>query len=400
MPLQFELGDEEKQVQAAAKKMLAKFGPRREELKRLILKERKFPPELWEAFADAGFLGAMVPEEYGGNGAGLLTLALAVEQFGGEGYGSALLILTAMDTACIVRNGSEAMKKAVLPEVAAGRLKLAFALTEPDAGSNTFRVRTHAKLSADGSHYLLNGEKTFITGADVADRILLVVRTTTAEECKAMGMPKAFGLSLMLIDPKSKGVSLTPLPTRGIEGFTQFTVRFDDVEVPAEALVGEKDGGAIALFTSLNPERILAAALACGLTGYLLARSVEYAQDRKVFGDKPIATHQAISHPLAELQIELEASRLLTYRAASAFDRQEEPGVVGFYANCAKYKAAELAIGAVDRAIQTHGGSGFSEDVGLIYYWEAVRLLRTAPITKEMILNYVAEHWMGLPRSY
>jgi alkylation response protein AidB-like acyl-CoA dehydrogenase len=400
MPLDFELSAEQQQYRALADKMLKRFVPRREELKRMILKERKFPQEMWDAFAEAGFLGALIPEEYGGSNSGLLSLTFACEEMGAHGYGSALLVLTAMDTACIVRNGTEAMKKKVLPEIAAGKLKLCFAVTEPNAGTNTFRISTHAKKTADGKHYRLNGEKTFITGVDVADLMLLVCRTMTIEECKAQGLPKAYGLSLLLIDPKTKGITLTPLPTRGIEGFTQFSVHFDDALVPVETLVGEQDAGTVALFNSLNPERILAAALACGMTHYLIQKSVDYAQDRKVFGDKPIATHQAIQHPLAHLQIELEATRHLVYRASWAFDKGLEPGEVGYWANCAKYKAAELAIAAADQAIQTHGGSGFSEEVGVIYYWDGARLLRTAPITKEMILNYVAEHKLGMPRSY
>ena len=400
MALDFELSSEQQHYRALADQMLQRFAPRREELKRMILKERKFPQELWDAFAEAGFLGALIPEEYGGSNSGLLALTIACEQMGSHGYGSALLVLTAMDTACLVRNATEAMKRKVLPLVAQGKAKLCFAVTEPNAGSNTFRISTHAKKTADGRHYQLNGEKTFITGVDVADLMLLVARTTTVAECTAQGLPKAWGLSLLLIDPKTPGIQLTPLPTRGIEGFTQFTVRFENALVPVDTLVGEQDSGTVSLFNSLNPERILAAALACGMTEYLIKKSVDYAQDRKVFGDEPIATHQAIQHPLAELQIELEATRMLTYRAAWGFDGGLEPGEVGYWANCAKYKAAELAIGAADRAIQTHGGSGFSEEVGIIYYWDGARLLRTAPITKEMILNYVAEHKLGMPRSY
>lgn len=400
MPLDFEFSEEQQQVLMVAKQVLHRFAPERERLKRMIFKEQKFPEELWQAFAEAGFFGALVPEEYGGSNAGLLSLALAMEEMGSHGFGSALLLLTAMDTACIVRNGSEKMKRDVLPQIVAGELKLCFAVTEANAGTNTFRITTYAKKTSDGENYRLTGEKTFITGADVADKMLLVCRTTTLEECKAQGMPKAFGLSLLLIDTKAKGVTLTPLPTRGIEGFTQFTVHFDEVLVPLDALVGEQDAGAVALFTSLNPERILAGALGVGMANYLVRKSVEYALERKVFGDKPIGTHQAIQHPLAQIQMEIEATRHLVYRAAWAFDKGLDPTEVGYYANCAKYKAAELAIAAADCAIQTHGGSGFSEDVGIIYYWNAARLLRTAPVSKEMILNYVAEHKLGLPRSY
>jgi acyl-CoA dehydrogenase len=400
MAIDFAFSEEQEQTRAAAQRLLARFAPQREKIKKMILKEQKFPQELWDAFAEAGFTGALVPEEYGGSNAGLLAMAIAMEEMGAQGFGSALLVLTAMDTACIVRNANEAMKKEILPQVAAGKLKLCFAVTEPNAGSNTFRITTHAKKTPDGKHYKLNGEKTFITGADVADRMLLVVRTQTVEECKAQGLPKAFGLSLLLIDHKTKGITLTPLPMRGIEGFRQFSIHFEDALVPVDTLVGEQDAGALALFNSLNPERILAGALAVGIASYVTQKAVAYSMDRKVFGDEPIATHQAIAHPLAEVQIEIEATRTLVHKAAWAFDKGLEPGEVGFYANCAKFKAARVGLQAVDRAIQTHGGSGFSEDVGLIFYWESIRLLKTAPITEEMILNYVAEHKLGMPRSY
>jgi alkylation response protein AidB-like acyl-CoA dehydrogenase len=399
MPLDFDLSEEQQQVRSVAKKVLAKFAPRREELKRMILRDQKFPEDLWRAFADAGFLGALVPEAYGGSATGLLALSLALEEMGAHGVGSALLVVTAMDTACIVRNASEEMKERVLPRIASGDLKLCFALTEPDAGTNTFRISTVARR-AEGGGYRVTGEKTFITGADVADLMLLVVRTTTLEECKRQGLPKAYGLSILLVDPKGPGVGLTSLPTRGIEGFRQFSVRLDDAPVPADALVGEENAGTMALFNSLNPERILAGAIACGMARHLIEKSVEYASQRQVFGDRPIGAYQAIQHPLAELQIDLEAARHLVYRAAWAYDRELNPAEVGYWANCAKHKAAELAIAAADRAIQTHGGSGFSEEVGIIYFWDSARLLRTAPISREMILNYVAEHRLGLPRSY
>jgi alkylation response protein AidB-like acyl-CoA dehydrogenase len=398
MSLSFELSEEQRLVQDAMKGVMERFRPRRDELRRMVMVEKKFPQELWEAICETGLMGCMVPESYGGNGMGLLTLAVGLETLASYGIGNALLVLTAMDAACILRNGSEAMKRRYLPKMATGEMKSCFALTEPDAGSNAFRLQTLARR--DGDRYLLTGEKVFITGADVADRMLLVCRTTSRADVDRMGLPKAFGLALFIIDPKGPGITLTPIPTRGIEGMTQFSVHFDDAPVDAADLVGEADAGAMVLFNSLNPERILAAASACGLARNCLDRAVAYASDRKVFRETPIGAHQGVAHPLAETFIELEASRLLTYRAAWAFDKDLAPGQVGSYANAAKYMAAEMAIKAVDRAIQTMGGYGFSEDYGVIYYYESVRLLRTAPITAQMILNFVAEHDLGLPRSY
>lgn len=398
MALDFQLSEEHQLLKKTVADMLKQFTPKREHYKKVILEEKKFPQEIWDAFAEIGLTGCLIPESYGGNNMGLLSLVLAFEEMAAQGFSSGLLLLTAMDTACILRNGTDELKQRFLPDIAKGKLKLCFGLTEPDAGSNTFRINTVAK--ENGDHYLLNGSKVFITGADIADYVLLVTRTTTVEELQKQGLPKMHGLSIFLVDTKSKGFEMKPIPTRGIEGMRQFLLFFDNVKVPKENLVGQKDNGTFALFNSLNPERILAAATAVGIAEHCLRKSVEYAKERKVFKDTPIGSYQAVSHPLAEVKIEQEAVRLLTYRAAWAFDQNLHPGEVGTYANMAKFLGAEMALKAVDRAIETHGGYGFSEEYGIIYMWEGVRLLRTAPITREMILNYISEHVLGLPRSY
>ncbi|MDP6933041.1 MAG: acyl-CoA dehydrogenase family protein [Myxococcota bacterium] len=398
MALDFEMSEEQILFQESIKRCLEPFASRKEELTKMVLKDKIFPQELWDAICDTGIMGCVIPEEYGGNGTGLLNCTIGIETLASHGFGNALLVLTTMDASCILKNGSEEMKRRYLPKMASGEMKFGFALTEPNAGSNAFRIQTFAKK--DGDDYLLSGEKVFITGADVADRLLLVARTTSREDIQAQGLPKAFGLALFIVDPKTPGITLSPIPTRGIEGMIQYTVHMDDVRISGSDLVGEPDMGGMALFNSLNPERILAAAAGCGMTQACLNKSVTYANERKVFRDQPIGVHQGISHPLAKVAIELEACRLLTYRAAWAFDRGDFPGVVGNFSNMAKYSAAEMAIEAVDRAIQTLGGYGFSEEYGIIHYYEAARLMRTAPITAEMILNYVAEHHLGLPRSY
>lgn len=396
--MEFELKEEHVLFKRSIADVLQGLEPRREELIHSIMKEKKFPQELWEAMARAGVQGCLVPEQYGGTNAGLLPLTLAVEEMGLHGLANAMFVITAMDTACIVKNGSPELKRKFLPMIATGEYKFCFALTEPDAGSNAFRIQTHAKRV--GNSYRITGQKVFITGADVADYMLLVARTLPFAELKAQGLSKAYGISVFVVDLKSKGITLHPIPTHGIEGMTQFTVHLDDVEVPAENLVGEEHGGAMALFNSLNPERILAAAMAVGVSDYLLKKSVNYAKSRNVFGDRPIATYQALQHPLAEIKIQTEAARLLTYKASWAFDKDLPPAEVGMLANYAKFTAAETAIRACDQAIETHGGYGFSEEYGIIYFWESMRLLRTAPVTKEMILNFVAEHVLELPKGY
>lgn len=396
--LNFALSEEQKMILKSVQDVLKRFEPRREELKKLVLVDKKFPYEIWDAFCEMGLMGCLVPEEYGGNAWGLLAMTLAMDEMGKHGFGNALMVLTTMDAACIVRNGTEAVKKSLLPDIASGKMRYCFALTEPDAGSNTFRIRTVATKNGNG--WKLNGEKVFITGADVAEKMLLVARTTPYEKVVEEGMPKAHGLAIFVIDTKSKGIEMRPIPTRGIEGMRQMHIFFNDVPMGPECLIGEEDQGSMALFNSLNPERILAAATAVGLADHLINKAVEYAKERKVFKDRPIGSYQAVAHPLAEVKAEVEAARLLTYKAAWAFDQNEYPGIVGSYANMAKMLAGEAAIKACDRAIQTMGGYGFSEEYGVIYHWEGVRLIRTAPITKEMILNYISEHVLGLPRSY
>ncbi len=396
--MDFTLTPDQLAVVDAVRQVVKKHEPHRERYIRQIYHEKNYPEEVWQDLAGAGFFGSVLPEEYGGTGLGLLPFTLGFEELAYAGLANAFQVLTVMDALCILRNGDAALKQRILPGVAEGKLKLGFALTEPDAGSNTFRIRTMARR--DGDAYRVTGQKTFITGADKADLMLLPCRSLSAEDVAAKGLPKAYGFTVLLVDPKSRGIELRPIPTRGIEGYEQFAVFLDDVAVPAANRVGKEHEGAQALFNSLNPERILAAAVACGMTRYLLDKACAYARTRNVFGKAPIGAYQAIQHPLAELRIRLDASRLLTYRAAWGFDQGLDPAEIGTYANMAKYTAAEMVIDAADRAIQTLGGYGFSEEYGIIHLWEAARLLRTAPITKEMILNFVSEHVLGLPRSY
>jgi alkylation response protein AidB-like acyl-CoA dehydrogenase len=378
--------------------MLDKYMPRRAEVHEAAQREGRFPQEMWDDFAAMGLTGCLIPEEYGGNGMGLLALALAFEEISAAGFSTGLLLVTSMDASCIVRNGSEELKRRFLPRIADGSKKFCFAVTEPDAGSNTFRIKTLAKRRGDG--YLLNGQKTFISGVDQADHMLVVARTTSLEDAQAQGKPKSYGLALFVVDTDAEGLTRTPIPIHILGELEQFQLFFDDVEVPAGNLVGQEDAGVLAAFNSLNPERILAAAICLGITDYCLKTTVEYALQRRVFKDTPIGAYQAISHPLAETKIALEAARLMTYKAAWAWDRNLAPPEVGTYANMAKFLAADMAIRAVDQAIQTHGGLGFTKEIGLIDLWSTVRLFRTAPISREMLLNYVAEWNLGLPRSY
>ncbi len=398
MDTNFALADEHNLVRTSVRSMLQRFDGKREEFRDLAVKEKRFPQELWDGFAEVGLMGCLVPEEYGGNGAGLLCLTIGFEEICAQGFSPGLLLVTAMDSACILKNGSDELKQRILPKVADGSLKLCFAITEPDAGTNTFRISTSARRNGDV--YLLNGQKTFISGVDVADYMLVVARTTSIDELEAQGRPKSQGLSLFLVDTKSKGLGMQPIKIGLSEELTQFHLFFDDVEVPADQLVGEEDNGTFAMFNSLNPERILAAAICAGMSEAALKKAVDYAKQRKVFKDTPIGAYQSLAHPLAEVKIWLEAVKLMTYRAAWAFDNNHNPAEVGNYANMAKFLGADLAIKAVDAAIEVHGGMGFVEETGLITQWTGARLFKTAPVSREMILNYVSEWTLGLPRSY
>ncbi|MCB9598698.1 MAG: acyl-CoA/acyl-ACP dehydrogenase [Sandaracinaceae bacterium] len=394
--MDFRLTEEQEMVRDSARKFGKRWAPKMDELHRRAVEDGEFDRTFFTDLAEAGFAGALIPEEWGGSGMGLTPLAIAMETMAIEGVGSAMLMLTQMNALCILRAGPDELRQKYLPPVAAGELVMAFAITEPDAGSNSFRMATVAERRGDD--IVLNGTKTFITGADICDKILLIARSMPHEERKAKEMPKTAGFNVVVVDPKAKGFSMTEVPTRGIEGLKQWTLHFDDVI--CDDVVGDEHMGIIPMFDVLNAERTLAAAAALGMTERLLLKAVEYAKDRKVFGDRAIGSYQAIQHPLAEIKAELEAVRLLFYKCATMFDQGARPMEIGPYATMCKYLAGELAIKAADQALQTFGGSGFSSETGMIDAYVNARLLRTAPISREMILNQVAEHVLGLPRSY
>lgn len=396
---QFGLTQEHFMVIEAARGVAKKLGPKMDLFNKMIFEEQRFPEEIWREMGNAGILGAMIPEEYGGTGVGLLAMALALETLSMEGVSASLFaVLTTMDTMAILKGGSEEQKQAWLPKIASGDIKMAFAITEPDAGTNSFRMKMFAKR--DGDVYRLNGQKAWITGFDVADHAIIVARTMTLEELKRQGLPKSYGMGLFIVDTKAKGITMNEMNTMGIEGFKQFQLYFDDVEVPVENRVGEEHMGAMVLFHALNPERILAAAICVGMSEFALRKAVAYALERKVWSDAPIGAYQGVQHPLAHVKAMQEAVRLLTYKAAWAFDKGRPPAETGGYSNMAKLLASELAVDAVDRAIQTHGGNGFVTDYQLIRMWAPARLLKTAPINNEMAMNFIAEHVLGLPKSY
>ncbi|MCE3551597.1 acyl-CoA/acyl-ACP dehydrogenase [Pseudonocardia sp. RS11V-5] len=345
--------------------------------------------ELWHALGDAGFAGVNVPEEYGGGGGGLVELALVCEEIAAQGAPILLLLVThAISAEVIAEYGSEEQRKEWLPGLASGRQKVVFAITEPEAGSNTHKLSTRARRVGD--EWIVTGEKYYISGVDEAEALLLVARTGTVSS------GSGGQLSLFLVPTDAPGLQKTVLPVDVMLPEKQFTLHFDEVRLPASALVGEEGQGFRQVFHGLNPERITGAALCVGIARYALDRAARYAKDRQVW-DRPIGAHQGVAHPLAKAKIETELAALMTRKAAWLHGNGLPAGEAS---NMAKYAAAEAALAALDAAMQTHGGNGVAQEFGLLPYWGLARLLRIAPVNREMILNFVAQHSLGLPRSY
>jgi alkylation response protein AidB-like acyl-CoA dehydrogenase len=328
----------------------------------------------------------------------LLCAALILEEMFALGYANLLPIVTAMGTLAIAEGGSESLRAELLPRLARGELKTCVGATEEDAGFNAFNMRTQATRVAET--YRITGRKIYTSGADVADYVLVFARTTSLDELKASGLPRTMGLSLFLMDSKSPGFTRTRLRAHGDTGLNIFITEYDSVEVPAGHRVGEEGRGAAVMFTMANPERILFSAAALGIARHCLEVASAFARERKVFRDTPIGAYQSIQHPLADAKMREEAVRMLVHKAAWVTDNGADPRQSGYLANTAKYLAAEMALKAVDAAIETLGGRGFNEDYDIIHLWEAARLMKTAPISAEMILNSVAESALGLPKSY
>jgi alkylation response protein AidB-like acyl-CoA dehydrogenase len=346
--------------------------------------------ELWQDIGKHGYLGVSIPEEYGGGGGGIGDLAAVLEELAAAG--SPLLMMVVSPAICgtvISRFGTDDQKRRWLPGIADGTFTMAFAITEPDAGSNSHRITTTARRDGDG--WVLKGRKIYISGVDEAQAVLVVART---EDAKTGSLKPC----LFVVPTDAEGFEYQPIDMEILSPEKQFSVFIDDVHLPADALVGSEDAGILQLFAGLNPERIMAASFATGMARRALDQASEYARTRTVW-DTPIGAHQGIAHPLAQCAIQVELARLMTQKAAALYDAGEDRAA-GEAANMAKYAAGEAVAGAVDQAIQVHGGNGLASEYGLADMWGFARLLRTAPVSREMILNYVASHSLGLPRSY
>jgi alkylation response protein AidB-like acyl-CoA dehydrogenase len=347
------------------------------------------PDELWTELGRGGFLGVHLPEEYGGGGMGISELAIVCEEVAAAGCPLLLILVSpAICGTLIAKFGTDVQKRRWLPAMASGDSKLAFAITEPDAGSNSHRISTTARR--DGDVWRLNGTKHYISGVDEADAVIVVTRTSADE---ATGKAN---LSLFIVDTDAKGFEARNIPVEIAAPEKQFTIFFDDCVLDEDRLLGTEGEGLHEVFAGLNPERLMGAAVSCGIGRYALDRAAAYAKERIVW-DRPIGAHQGVAHPLAKAKIDLELARLMLQKAAWCYDAGLEAGEA---ANMAKFAAAEASLAALDQAIQTHGGNGLASEFGLADLWGTARLLRTAPVSREMILNFVAQHSLGLPKSY
>jgi alkylation response protein AidB-like acyl-CoA dehydrogenase len=344
--------------------------------------------ELWSEAGKLGFLGVNLPEEYGGGGAGMYELSLVMEEMAAAGSALLLMVVSpAINGTIISKFGTEKQKRRWIPSIADGSLTMAFAITEPDAGSNSHNITTTARR--DGSDWILKGQKVFISGIDQAQAVLVVGRT---EEAKTGKLRPA----LFVVPTDAAGLTYTPIEMELIS--PEFQVFLDEVRLPADALVGAEDAAIAQLFAGLNPERIMGAASSIGMGRFALEKAVDYVKTRKVWST-PIGAHQGLSHPLAQCHIEVELAKLMMQKAATLYDAGDDMGAAEA-ANMAKYAAAEAATRSVDQAVQSMGGNGLTQEYGVAAMLTSARLGRIAPISREMVLNFVAQTSLGLPRSY
>ena len=386
--MNFELNDEQRQIYEYGGQIAQKFGF---EKWLEYARRHEFPRELFQHLADDGFLGLMVPEEHGGAGLGMTEMALLMEGMSDHGIPLLMLVVgPCMSLPHLATHGSDFHRQELLPKACTGEIQFCFAITEPGAGSNSMKMTTLAKPK--GNRFSMSGEKTFITGAEVSDYCLVVARSTPHDEVEK----KTDGFTLFAVDLKAKGVSKQRVKVAMSLPEEQWTIFFDDVDLGPDDVIGEVGKGFDLLFGSLNPERIILGALCTGVGRFALNKAVAYASEREVFG-QPIGAHQGVQHPLAKAYTNIEMASLMMRRAAWEYDN----GIpAGASANMAKYAAAEAGIEAVDAALQAHGGSGFTEDTGIYELYPMMRLLRTAPVNRELGLSYIGNKVMGLPRSY
>lgn len=353
----------------------------------------RWPEEFCKAMADGGWLGIAVDERYGGSGLGLTEAALMMQTVTrtGAGYsGASAIHLNIFGPKPLEKFGTEEQKRTHLPKIISGEHKMCFAVTEPNSGLDTSSLETRAERTNTG--YVIHGRKIWTTGAQRADKILIIARTTPKDQCAKPHL----GLSLFFTDFNRNRIEAKPIPKMGRRAVECNTLFIDTLDVPKEDLIGEEGAGFKYLLQGLNPERVLFAVESIGLGFSALERAAKYANERVVFG-RPIGMNQGIQHPLAKCWAELTAAELLAYKAAALFDEGKECGAE---ANAAKYLGTEAGFNACEAAVLTHGGMGYAREYHVERMMREAMLARIAPVSREMILNFIAERVLGLPKSY
>ena len=355
--------------------------------------KHQFPWDFYNEMAEGGWIGVAIPEEYGGSGKGLTEASIILEEVAASGAamnGCSGIHLSIFGMHPVVKYGSEEMKEKYLPQVAKGELHVAFGVTEPDAGTDTTSITTSARL--EGDHYIVKGRKVWTTKALDSQRVLLLTRTQAKEKAQR----RSEGMTLLFAELQRPEVQISAIPKVGRNAIATCEVVYDDLPVHVSDRVGEEGKGFRHILDGLNAERVLVASEALGIGKAALRRAVNYANDRVVFG-RPIGQNQGVSFPLGEAKIRLDAAELMIRKASWLID-QNQP--CGAEANMAKWLAADACFQTADQAIQTHGGFGYAKEFHVERYWREARLQRLAPISQEMVLNYVTEHVLELPRSY
>ena len=390
--MDFRLNDEQRMMIETARQIGESFGL---EYWRKHDTEKAFPKEYWKAVCEAGLAGVALPEEHGGSGLGMMEMALIVEALsatgGGSTVGQLFMINPIFGGVSISRFGNEQMKKELLPKIISGEMNFCMALTEPDAGTNTLEIKTFAAQDGDG--WRLNGRKIWITGVESADKMLVIARTKKLQDAES----RTDGLTMFMIDVQREGLSHTPIDKLGTCTLDSSSVFFDNVRVEPHELIGTLHKGWRELLDVLNTERMVTTAGLVGTGELAIKLAVDYANDRKVFGDKPISSYQGLQFPLAQCHMEVESARLLNYKAATNFDMGLP---YSNEANAAKLIAAQAVGRATERAMQTMGGMGYAKEFHVERLWRDCRLFRFAPVSEEMLLNYVANHELKMPKGY
>jgi alkylation response protein AidB-like acyl-CoA dehydrogenase len=359
---------------------------------RALDRERAYPTEFVRALTEAGYLAALIPEEFGGSGLPISAAAAILEEVHASGGNGAACHAQMYMMGTILRHGSPAQKEAYLPAIATGDLRLqAFGVTEPTSGTDTLSLRTVARREED--HYVVNGQKIWTSRAEHSDLMLLLARTTPREEVKR----RTDGLSVFIVDMRlALGTSMTIMPIRTIMNHATTQIFFDDLRVPAENLIGEEGKGFRYILSGMNAERILIAAECIGDAKWFIEKASGYAKERVLFG-RPIGQNQGVQFPIARAYAQMRAAELMVHEAARKYEAGEDAGAE---ANMAKLLAADASWAAADMCVQTHGGFGFAEEYDVERKFRETRLYQVAPISTNMILSYLAEHVLGLPRSY